>query len=73
MCRKRTKGLEWIWKEWLQKQKKKLNSIISWPTNWVNTCSATTPGLQRTSDIEKNRSSQSTLVDFYRLCLHGST
>jgi hypothetical protein len=23
MCRKRTKGLEWIWKEWLQKQKKK--------------------------------------------------
>jgi hypothetical protein len=52
---------------------KKLNSNIPWPTNWVNPCSATTPRLQRTSDMEKNRSAQSTLVDFYRLCLHGST
>jgi hypothetical protein len=37
----------------IEKQKKKLNSNIPWPTNWVNPCSATTPGLQRTSDMEK--------------------
>jgi hypothetical protein len=34
-------------------RKNKLNSNIPWPTNWVNPCSATTPGLQRTSDMEK--------------------
>jgi hypothetical protein len=36
----------------IEKQKK-LNSNIPWPTNWVNPCSATTPGIQRTSDMEK--------------------
>jgi hypothetical protein len=36
------------------KNRKKLNSNIPWPTNWVNPCSATTPGLQRTSDMEKS-------------------
>jgi hypothetical protein len=49
---RKKRGIRMNLKMWLQK-KKKLNSNIPWPTNWVNPCSATTPGLQRTRDLEK--------------------
>jgi hypothetical protein len=40
-------------KKVIAKTEKKTKLYHFLATNWVNTCSATTPGLQRTSDIEK--------------------
>jgi hypothetical protein len=59
MCRKKER-IRMNLKKCDCKNRKKLNSKIPWPTNWVNPCCATTPGLQHTSDMEKNRSAQST-------------